>query len=60
MTDGCLAVNVIGNHDVTCELTTGLSDESEMEYAHISELLVLGKISIFNLKCFVWSSESVY
>ena len=44
MTDGCLAVNVIGNHDMTCELTTGLSNETEMEHAYNSELLVLGKL----------------
>ena len=43
MTDGCLAVNIIGNHDITCELTTGLSNETEMEYAHNSQVLVLGK-----------------
>ena len=44
MTDGCLAVNVIGNHDITCELTTGLSNETEMEYAYNSKLVVLGKL----------------
>ena len=44
MTDGCLAVNVISNHDITCELTTGLSNETEMENAHNSQVLVLGKV----------------
>ena len=44
MTNGCLAVNVIGNHDITCELTTGLSNETEMEYAYNSKLVVLGKL----------------
>ena len=43
MTDGCLAVNVVGNQYITCELTTGLSNESEMESDHNSEILVLGK-----------------
>ena len=44
MTDGCLAVKVIGNHDITCELTTGLSNETEMEDAYNSKLVVLGKL----------------
>ena len=43
MTDGCLAVNVIGNHDITCELTTGLSDENEMQDYSSSQLLVSSK-----------------
>ena len=43
MTDGCLAVNVIGNHDITCELTTGLSNKSEMEDVYNSKLFVLGQ-----------------
>ena len=43
MTDGCLAVNVIGNHDITCELTTGLSNENEMEDDSSSKLLILGR-----------------
>ena len=43
MTDCCLAVNVIGNRDITCELTTGLSNETEMEDAQHSELFVLGR-----------------
>ena len=43
MTDGCLAVNVIGNHDITCELTTRLSNETEMEDDSTSDLFVLGK-----------------
>ena len=46
MTEGCLAVNVIGNHDINCELTTGLSNEDQMEDADNSELLVLGKICL--------------
>ena len=43
MTDGCLAVNVIGNHGIICELTSGLSIENEMEDDSSSELFVLGK-----------------
>ena len=30
MTDDCLAVNVIGNHGITCELTSGLSNETDI------------------------------
>ena len=30
LTDGCYAANVHGNHDVICELTSGLSNEEEM------------------------------
>ena len=40
MTDGCLAVNVIGNHDIACELTTGLSNEDEMQDELSSQLFV--------------------
>ena len=49
--DGCLAVNVIGIHDITCELTTGLSNEMEMEDDSSSELFVSskGKKSFVNL-----------
>ena len=43
MMDGCLAVNFIGNHNIRCELTTGLNNETEMQDDHNSELLVLGK-----------------
>ena len=43
MTDGCLAVNVIGNHDITCELTTGLNNEIEMKDDSTSKLLVASK-----------------
>ena len=43
MTDGCLAVNVIGNHDITCELTTGLSNENEMQDDSLAELFVSSK-----------------
>ena len=43
MTEGCLAVNVIGKNDVVCELTTGLSNETEMETDSSSELIVLGR-----------------
>ena len=46
MTDGCLAVNVIGNHDITCELTTGLSNENEMQEESSSQLFVSSKNSI--------------
>ena len=41
LTDGCLAVNVIGNHDIICELTTGLSNETEMADDQHSQLFVL-------------------
>ena len=43
MTDGCLAVNVIGNQDITCELTTGLSNDSEMQDDSSSQLFVSSK-----------------
>ena len=43
MTDGCLAVNVIGNHDITCELTTGLSNKEEMQDDSSSHLLISSK-----------------
>ena len=39
-------MNVIDNHGITCELTTGLSNESEMEDDSSSELLVLGKLRV--------------
>ena len=42
-TDGCLAVNIIGNHDITCQLTRGPSNETEMEDDSASKLFVLGK-----------------
>ena len=45
--DGCLAVNVIDDHNITCELTTGLSNENDMEDDSGSELFVLGKNNIF-------------
>ena len=48
MTDCCPAVNVIGNQGVRCELTTGLSEENEMEDADNSELLVLGEMNDFS------------
>ena len=44
MTDGCLAVNIVGNHDIICELTTGLSNETEMRADSSSELFVLGMV----------------
>ena len=47
MTDGCLAVNVIGNHDIICELTTGLSNEDEMQDDDSSQLLVLSRNYIY-------------
>ena len=43
-TEGCLAVNIISNHEITCELTTGLSNENEMEDDHNSQLFVLSKL----------------
>ena len=48
-TEGCLAVNVIGNHGITCELTTGLSNQNEMEDDSASKLFVLGKNNKFTL-----------
>ena len=45
-TDGCLAVNVIGNHNVTCELTTGLSNENEMKDVESSGQFVLSNLSV--------------
>ena len=47
MMDVCLAVNVIGSHGIICELTTGLSNENEMEDDLASELFVLGNNNIF-------------
>ena len=52
MTDGCLAVNVIGNHEATCELTTGLSNENEMQDAPDSELFVLGEYLSLTLRSY--------
>ena len=46
MMDGCLAVNVIGNNGITCELTTGLSNETEMKDDHNSQLFVLSKLYV--------------
>ena len=46
MTDGCLAVNVIRNHDITCELTTGLSEVNEMQEDSLSELCVAAANSL--------------
>ena len=46
MTDGCLAVNIIGNHDIICELTTGPSHETEMKDDHNSQLFVLSKLHV--------------
>ena len=46
MTDGCLAVNIIGNHDIICELTTGLSNEGDMEDDSSSRVFVSGKNNI--------------
>ena len=43
VTDGCLAVNVIGNHDITRELTTGLGNENKMEDYSSSSVFVLSK-----------------
>ena len=47
MTDGCLAVNVIGNHDITCELTTGLSNQNEMIDANNTEIFVSSRSILF-------------
>ena len=53
MTDGCLAVNVIGNRNITCELTTGLSNENEMEDDSSSKLLILGR----KLLTHIWENQ---
>ena len=58
MTDDCLAVNVFGNHDITCQMTRGLSNENEMEDDHNSQLYVLSKL-IYKQECqFNESSKS--
>ena len=44
-TDGCYAVNVMRNSDVNCELTTGLSDQTEMVEEPTSNLYAAGKYS---------------
>ena len=44
MTDGCLAVNVIPNLHVTCELTTGVSSEIEMQINASQRIFVLSKL----------------
>ena len=46
MTNGCLAVNVIGKHDVMCELTTGLSNNTEMEDDDSSGVFVLNTLNV--------------
>ena len=43
-TDGCLAVNIIGERDIISELTTLLSNENEMDDDSAAELFVLGKL----------------
>ena len=51
VTDGCLPVNVIRNHDVTCQLTTCLSEENEMHDDYFSNLFVpRKKIVVANLQ----------
>ena len=59
-TDGCLAVNVIGTNDMTCELTTDLGNENEMEDDHNSELLVLGNLIYVPFVILVKLRESNY
>ena len=51
MTDGCLAVNVIGDQYITCELTTGLSNKNEMEDDSLSQLFVAGTMKVFTKFC---------
>ena len=41
-TDGCLAINVMQKNNVMCELTTGLSNENEVEENAAYLLLVRG------------------
>ena len=45
MTEGCLAVNVIGTHGITCELTTNLSNDNDMQDVPDSDLLLLGNVT---------------
>ena len=54
MTDGCLAVNVIGNHDIACELTTGLSNENEMQDDSSSHLFVSSKKKISEISILIF------
>ena len=51
LTDGCLAVNIIGHHDITCELTTGLGNEAEMQDDSSSQLFILGKVKVLTNSC---------
>ena len=44
-TDGCLAINVIQRNDIICELTSGLSNENEMEDNITSTLFVMSMLS---------------
>ena len=48
--DGCLAANVFGNQNIICELTTGLSNETEMQDARNTDLFVLSKFCSFFLE----------
>ena len=43
-TDGCLAVNILQNGDVICQLTTGLSNKNEM--IDMIDLFLLVKVRI--------------
>ena len=36
-------MNVIGNHDITCQLTTGLGSENKIEDHSSSSIFVLSK-----------------
>ena len=44
MKEGCLAVNVIGSHDVKCQMTRGLSSKNEMQDDTTSDVFVLSKL----------------
>ena len=45
-TEGCLAVNAIGSHDVTCEMARGLTSETEMQDDSTSDVIVLSKLNV--------------
>ena len=53
-------MNVIRNSDIICELTTGLSNENEIEDDPSSELLVLGKIKVCSCKMVIFISCMVH
>ena len=44
MTNGCYAANIHGNDDITCELTSGLSNEGEMLHDSTKTVYIRGKM----------------